>query len=135
MSGHANDLPASIAFKNLPVDSSYQNSYSITGSSWSSGTETLTVTGLTSGSTHIIGPFQVSGGACSTGTGEAYMTSSNSTSGTISYALASNPGSCSGGTVKFPDVRQFDESVFQNDASQSTGNNVNSPGSVTAVAK
>ena len=115
-SGFAYDIPASIAFKNLPIDTSYQNSYSITNSSWSSGTETLTVSGLKSGSSHIMGSFQVTG-ACSSGAGEYYMTSSSSTAGTISYALASNPGSCSGGAVKFPDVRQFDERVYQNDPS------------------
>jgi hypothetical protein len=114
-SGHAYDLPAAVAFKDLPIDTSYQNSYTITGSTWSSGTETLTVSGLPSGSSHIIGPFQISGGNCSTGPGEVYMTSS--TSGTISYALASNPGaSCSGGTMKFPDVREFDERVYQADS-------------------
>ncbi len=135
MTGHANDLPAAIAFANLPIDTAYQNSYTITGSSWAAGTETLTVTGLTSGSSHIIGPFQVSGGACSTGAGEAYMTSSNVTTGTISFALPSNPGSCAGGTFKFPDVRKFDENVYQNDSIQSTGNNVNGPGNLTAVAR
>jgi hypothetical protein len=111
-SGYAYDLPAAVAFKNLPIDTAYQNSYAITSSTWSGGTETLTVSGLPNGSTHILGPFQVSGGNCSTGTGEAYMTSSSAMSGTISYALASNPGSCSGGTMKFPDVRQFDERVY-----------------------
>ena len=111
-SGYAYDLPAAIAFKNLPVDASYQKSYAITGSTWSNGTETLTVSGLPSGSEHIIGPFQVSGGNCGTGTSEAYMTGSSVSSGTISFALASNPGTCSGATVLFPDVRQFDEGVY-----------------------
>ena len=117
--GSASDIPAAVAFKNLPIDTTYQVSYSITGSSWSSGTETLTINGLPAG-LHIQGPFQVSGGACSTGTGEAYITSNNNPSGTpttISYALASNPGSCAGGTFKFPDVRQFDERVYQDDPS------------------
>jgi hypothetical protein len=45
--------------------------------------------------------------------GEFEMTGSTAT--TISYALAVNPGSCAGGTVKFPDVRQFDERVYQAD--------------------
>jgi hypothetical protein len=113
--GYAYDLPAAIAFKSLPIDSTYQNPYTITGSSWAGGTETLTVSGLSSGSSHIIGPFQVLGGNCSTGSGEAYMTSSNSTSGTISYALGSNPGSCTG-AVLFPDVREFDERVYEADS-------------------
>jgi hypothetical protein len=120
LNGYAYDIPASIAFQNLPIDISFQNSYSITASSWSGGTETLTVSGLPTGSTHIIGPFQISGtgsGTCTTGVNnECFMTSSSSTSGTISYALASNPGSLAGGTVKFPDVRQFDERVYQSDS-------------------
>jgi hypothetical protein len=121
VNGTAYDVPASIAFKNLPIDSTYQNLYSITGSSWSNGTETLTVSGLASGSTHIIGGFQITGAAAcnSTAGSEFVMTSSSSTGGTISYTLGSNPGSCTGGTVKFPDVRQFDESVYQNDSGSS----------------
>jgi hypothetical protein len=131
MSGHANDLPAAIAFKTLPVDTAYQNSYAVTGSSWANGTETLTVTGLPSGSSHIIGPFQVSGGACSTGTGEVYMTGSDPSAGTVSYVLASNPGSCAGGTFMFPDVRAFDEVVYQNDPVPIIG----PPASVTVVSQ
>ncbi len=114
VNGHSYDIPAAVAFKDLPIDTSFQISYSITGSSWLSGTETLTVSGLPN-TLHLLGPFQISGGACNTGSGEAYMTGSTST--TISYALASNPGSCSGATFKFPDVRQFDERVYENDSS------------------
>src|SRR5580704_10847185 len=136
VNGTAYDNPASIAFKSLPVDPNYQNSYSITGSSWSDGTETLTVSGLTSGSSHIIGPFQISGtgsGTCTTGpNNECFMTSSNSTSGTISYALASNPGNLAGGTVKFPDVRQFDERVYEADTGGG-GNPPNPPTALTAI--
>lgn len=114
VNGHSYDIPAAVAFRTLPIDTKYQNSYNITASSWANGTETLTVSGLPN-PLHLLGPFQVSGGACSTGTGEAYMTGSSST--TVSYALASNPGSCAGGTVKFPNVRQFDERVYQDDSS------------------
>jgi hypothetical protein len=114
VNGHAYDNPAAVAFRNLPIDTSYQRSYSITGSSWSGGIETLTVSGLPN-VLHLMGPFQISGGACSSGTGEFYMT--NSTSATVSYASASNPGSCSGGTMNWPNVRQFDERVYQSDSS------------------
>jgi hypothetical protein len=41
------------------------------------------------------------------------------TTGTIVYPLVSNPGTCVGGTMLFPDVREFDESVYQNDPSAS----------------
>jgi len=111
VNGTAYDIPASIAFKNLPIDPNYQKSYSITASIWAGGIETLTVSGLPN-TTHLLGPFQLSG-ACSSGTGEFYITVSTST--TISYALASNPGSCAGATFKFPDVRQFDERVYEAD--------------------
>jgi hypothetical protein len=110
--GYAYDIPASLAFQKLPVDPAFQHSYGVTSSSWSNGTETLTVSGLPN-VTHLLGPFQVTGGACSTGAGEAYMTTSSSA--TISYALGSDPGSCAGGTFKFPDVRQFDERVYMAD--------------------
>ena len=64
---------------------------------------------------HLMGGFQIAGApACnSPAGGEFVMTGSNAT--TISYALAANPGSCTGGTVKFPDIRQFDERVYEND--------------------
>jgi|HubBroStandDraft_1064217.scaffolds.fasta_scaffold10796_1 hypothetical protein len=110
--GYAYDIPASVAFQKLPIDATYQISHSITSSSWSGGTEILTISGLPN-IEHLMGPFQISGGACSTGAGEAYMTTSSSA--TISYALASDPGSCAGGTFKFPDVRQFDERVYMAD--------------------
>lgn len=126
VNGHAYDIPAAIAFANLPIDTSFQSSYTITSSSWSSGTETLTISGLPD-ITHLMGPFQISGGACSTGTGEAYITGSTTT--TVSYALTGNPGACAG-TFKFPDVRQFDELVYQSDPASSSGGSV-STGSQT----
>jgi hypothetical protein len=125
--GHGYDIPAKVADDHLPVDTSFQQSYSITGSTWSatcSGTtlgtyacETLTLSGLPT-TTHMMGRFQISGGSCATsGAGtstgaEVVMTASTST--TVSYQLASNPGTCTG-TMLFPDVRQFDERVYQND--------------------
>jgi hypothetical protein len=122
VNGTAYDNPAEVAFLNLPIDANYQSSFTITGSSWSGGTETLTVSGLSGTSTHIMGPFQISGGACSTGSGEVYITTSTST--TIQYALASNPGSCTGGTMLFPDVRQFDERVYGTDTASSAGGSI-----------
>lgn len=120
VNGTSYDIPAMIAFNNLPIDAAYQNSYSVTSSSWSAGIETLTVSGLPT-SSHIIGGFQVTGvSACnSAGGAEFIMTASTST--TVSYALVGNPGSCSGASMKFPNVRQFDESVFMNDPTASGG--------------
>jgi hypothetical protein len=122
VNGYAYDNPASIAWQYLPIDATYQNSYTITGSSWSGGVETLTVSGLPAGSVHIEGPFQPSGlnSACTSGAtfgsnSEIQITGSTST--TVQYALASNPGVSCGGTMKFPDVRQFDERVYMADGS------------------
>jgi len=112
--GHANHIPAYIAWKNLPIDTAYQNSYTITGSSWTGGTETLTVSSLPG--VGVAGEFQISGGACA-GT---YMMK-NSTSTTVSYAAASNPGSCTSGAFLFPDVRAFNEIVYASDSGSSSG--------------
>ena len=136
VSGYAYDNPAAIAFYNLPVDTSYQQSYTIASSSWSnvSGTcspapapcEILTITSAPN-VFHLMGAFQLSGvnSACTTGAffngnnganNEIWMTSSNQPSGTtVTYSLASNPGVSCTGTMKFPDVRQFDERVYQAD--------------------
>jgi hypothetical protein len=115
VNGTAYNIPAAVAWQNLPVDSSYQKSYSITSSSWSGGTETLTVSGLPN-TTHLMGGFQITGvAACNSPAGAEFLMT-GSTSTTIKYAVASNPGSCAGGTFKFPDVRQFDERVYQADS-------------------
>jgi hypothetical protein len=126
INGYAYDIPAATAYKTLPIDSTYQNSYTVTGSSWSGGSETLTVSGLPSSNAHIMGGFQLSGaptaclptgGVSYTGRpdGEVLMTGSSTTS--ISYAVASNPGTSCTGTMKWPDIRQFDERVYENDTS------------------
>jgi hypothetical protein len=124
VNGYANDNAAAIAYKYLPVDATYQTSYTITGSSWLGGLETLTVSGLPAGSVHIEGPFQTSGlnSACTTGAtfgnnSEIMITGSTAT--TVTYTLASNPGVACTGTFKFPDVRQFDERVYQVDTTSS----------------
>ncbi len=122
--GYAYDIPAAVAWKTLPVDTGYQVSYTVSGSSWSGGTETLTVSGFPTAHA-TMGGFQLSGAnaACYPSSGVSYtgrsdneilMTDAASTS--ISYALASNPGISCTSTVKWPDIRQFDERVYQNDA-------------------
>lgn len=110
-SGFAFHAPTYDAWLNLPIDTTCSNcstAFSITGSSWSGGTETLTVSGLNA-SYYYSGGFQISGGTCG-GTAEHLMTSSNTT--TIQYAAASNPGSCTGGSMLYPDVRTFNESIY-----------------------
>jgi hypothetical protein len=125
VNGHAYDIPAAVAWKSLPVDTSYQNSYSITGSTWSGGTESLTVSSLPSNTTHIMGGFRLIGvgSACLPSNGVSYtgrsdgellMTGSNST--TVDYALPLNPGVSCTGTMLFPDVREFDERVYEADS-------------------
>ena len=124
VNGYTYHNPAVIAWSYLPVDTTYQNSYTITASSWSGGTETLTVSSLPA-QNYLLGPFQLSGasGSCvpagtpyltSNPNSEAFITTSTST--TVQYALTSNPGSnaCTG-TMLFPDVRQFDERVYESD--------------------
>jgi len=130
VNGTAYDIPAEVAWKNLPIDSAYQKTYSITSSSWSGGTETLRISGLPN-VTHLMGGFQISGtSGCNSPTGgEFLMTSSNSA--TVSYALASNPGSCAGGSFMFPDVRQFDESVYESDQGGASGGGGGQPPSPT----
>lgn len=126
VNGYAYDIPAQIAWANLPVDLTYQKSFAISSSSWSAGTETLTFTsGALPNTTHLMGAFQLSGvnSACSNGAmfgnnSEILMTGSSST--TVQYALPSNPGVSCTGTMKFPDVRQFDERVYENDPASST---------------
>ncbi len=125
VNGYAYDIPSAVAWKSLPIDASYQHSYTISASSWSGGTEQLTVTGLPSGSVNIIGGFQLSGvnAACIPTSGVSYTSRpdseilmTGSTVTTVSYSLpsaSSNPG-CTG-TMKFPDVRQFDERVYMAD--------------------
>jgi hypothetical protein len=122
VNGYAYDIPAKIAWLNLPVDSTYQNSYAISSSSWASGTETLTfATGvLPSSKENLMGAFQLRGvntactmGATINAANEILMTGSSTT--TVQYALAANPGVSCTGTMKFPDVRQFDERVYQAD--------------------
>ena len=124
---YANDIPAAVAWKSLPIDTTFQASYAVSSSSWSSGTETLIVT--TMPITYPIGGFQLTGAqtACSPTSGVSYTGRSDgeimitgSTTTTISYALASNPGTSCTGTVKWPDVRQFDERVYQSDSSSGT---------------
>ena len=124
--GYGYAIPTQFAYQNLPIDTTYQNSYTVSASSWSGGTETLSISGLPSSNAYTMGGFQLNGasGSCVPSSGVSYtgrsdneilMTGSSST--TVSYALASNPGSnlCTG-TMKFPDIRQFDERVYQLDS-------------------
>lgn len=121
--GHANDIPAAIAWKYLPIDTAFQSSCAITSTSWSAGVETLNYSSSCTGSFSAKGPFQVSGAnfTCPTfgQAQECQMTASTTTS--VSFALASDPGTCSSscGNFLYPDVRTFTETVYQNDPAPS----------------
>jgi hypothetical protein len=127
VAGHANDIPASIAYYYLPIDPTYQSSYTITSSSWSGGTETINISPAFPSVTHIMGGFQLTGSpaACNPSGGELFITNSSTTS--VSYTLALNPGVACGGTMKFPDVRQFDERVYESDSGGGSGTQVVQP--------
>lgn len=136
-SGHAYDIPAALAWKYLPIDTTYQESCPITSESWSSGTETINFSSScasTNGKTPK-GPFQVSGAnfTCPTlgQAQECQMTGSTSTS--VSFALASNPGSCSGscGNFLYPDVRTFNENVYSTDSGGTKGATLAPPTNVS----
>ena len=136
INGRVYNNPAHLAWKHLPIDTSFQHSYSITGSSWSGGIETLTVSGLPGNLNDILGPLQISGGACATsGAGTAIgaeVTMTGSTTATVSYSLASNPGTCTG-TMLWPDVRKFDERVYEDDSSENGQSGPASPTGLTAT--
>ena len=169
VAGYAYDVPAAVAFKNLPIDTTLQGSFSIVGSSWSAtscASQVTTIPGpceiLTinlssgSGTYHVVGPFQLSGvnSACRPGSGLSYTGRSDgellilgntTVSGsqiTIVYALGSgspdngSSNQCTG-TFLWPDVRQFDEAVYQMDsgtssAASSMGGNMSVGASMTS---
>jgi len=132
---HATEIPAVLAWETLPIDTAYQVPFSVTLSQWSGGIETLSGISF-SAADHLMGGFTFtsSNSACfpagMASGGELLMTSSSSTS--VSYALATNPGSCTG-TVKWPDVRQFDERVYGS-ASVVSGS-VSPPTGLTALVE
>jgi hypothetical protein len=128
---HAYDIPAAVAWKTLPVDTNYQVSYGITTSSYSNGIETL---GLSSPfPVTPMGGFQITGaGACNSPAGGEFLMTSSSTT-TVSYALAADPGSCAGGTVKWPDIRQFDQRVYGSNSGG--GTSPSAPKGLAAVVR
>jgi hypothetical protein len=152
VNGHAYDVPAAIADINLPVDTSLQNSFTITSSSWSSSTTTCSLNGapttlatapceiltvsmatINNGSAgHIMGRFTPPAwnAACTPAglvNGEIYIV--NSTTTQIAYALSSNPLTTCTGVMKFPNIRQFDENIYQADS----GPNPLNPGPSPAI--
>lgn len=128
VNGHAYDIPAAVAYRTLPPDPAFQSTFTMTGSSWSGGIETLTgvspafPASNTPGwaGEHEQGPFTLTGvsSACLGGATELVLT--GATTNSFSYALAVNPGVSCVGTIKFPNIRQFDERVYQLDSGGGT---------------
>lgn len=137
--GHAADIPAAVAYNNLPIDPAYQQSFTVTGSNWIGGIETLTVSGFTGAQ----GGFQLTGansacvptsGVSYTGhSGEILMTAASTTS--ISYVLPANPSVQCTGTAKWPDIRQFDERVYGSNSGGAGGGggSISPPTNLSAV--
>jgi hypothetical protein len=121
--GYANMNPAGLVWTNSPVDTSYQQTYTVTGATCSSGTATVTISGTfneVDGGTILPpeGEFTVSGITPSGHNGTYLM--SNSTTSTVSYAVSSCPSTYStGGTVKYPNIRLFNEANYSSQTSTS----------------
>lgn len=157
VNGHSYDNAAAIAYEYLPIDTSLQNSFTISASQWSNSSSTCAIvsggpstatapceilsvnmSSINNGSAqHIMGGFQLSGvnSACIPPglppNNEILMTASNTTQ--IAYSLPTNPGVSCTGTLKFPDIRQFDERVYQDDPGGDPS--VNPPTGLTAVVQ
>jgi len=119
------DNAAGVAWTKLPIDSTYQTTYSVTASSWSAGTETLTVS--INATYYPIGEFQIKGTpACN---GAFLITASSATQ--VQYALASDPGTnaCNGtNNLAYPDVRTFNEDVYSLDSTAQADTPTFNPG-------
>lgn len=101
--GYSYSIPAQLCFINTPIDSAYQQTFVVSGASWSSGTATLTIgtNALAAYNTIVVSGINPSG---YNGTYEV----TGQTSTTISYAVSSNPGSySSGGTLTYPNILLF----------------------------
>jgi hypothetical protein len=119
--GHANWSPAALVWMNAPVDPNYQVSYTITGASWSSGTETLTFAANTWSASNSCSPInapiclpageiRISNANPSALNGTYQVTAS--TANTVSFALASGPGSFTSGTMLYPNIRLFTATAY-----------------------
>ncbi|MGH9432619.1 MAG: hypothetical protein ACRD3T_13840, partial [Terriglobia bacterium] len=101
--GYSYSIPVQLCQANTPIDSAYQQTFTVTGASWSSGTVTLTI------GTNTLAPYTtvaVAGVSPSGYNGTFEVTAETGT--TISYALTNNPGTyTSGGTVNYPNILLF----------------------------
>ena len=101
--GHSYSIPAQLCYLNTHVDPAYQQTFTVTGATWSSGTATLTIG---TNSIPVYSTIQVSGINPSGYNGTWQVTAQTST--TIKYAIVSNPGTYnSGGTLTYPNILLF----------------------------
>jgi hypothetical protein len=136
LTGHAYPIPAEIAYNDLPIDTSYEKTVSVSAASWSAGVATITLSSVpplaNQGEYHYLaGRFVLSGVSPSGYNGTYNVSSSNcSATCTVTYALTSNPGTySSGGSFVFPTIPQFNETVYQSDSgTPQAGTPVPTPG-------
>lgn len=105
--GHANDIPAQIAYASMPVDPAYQVSYAISSYSWAGGVETVNL-GSSPSANGITGRFQISGGNCA---GVYTISNSGAPTTFVQFLAPVNPG-CSGGSFLYPYVLQWSANAF-----------------------
>lgn len=107
--GHANMIPAQLAFLNNPIDSNYSTTSTVTNATCSGSVATLTIgsnaANIDPGSLIIVSGINPSGYNVAQTTGTQV---SATTGTTVSYAVASCPGSfVSGGSAISPAVLLF----------------------------
>ena len=99
--GYAVDMPAMVAWKNLPYDTNYGTTKTINSASYNSGTKTETVGISVAWIAEPKGMFNLTSSGCD---GTYQATASTTTS--LSFASASDPGCSGSGTLKGPMIRK-----------------------------
>jgi hypothetical protein len=102
--GHSYSIPPQLCYQSTPIDPAYQQTYKVSGASWSSGTATLT----TSANTVTVDDTIVVSGISPSGYNGTWQVSA-STSTTVRFLMPTNPGNyvSGGGTVAWPNILLF----------------------------
>ncbi|MBU6232432.1 peptidoglycan-binding protein, partial [Patescibacteria group bacterium] len=102
---HSYEIPSQLCYEHSPIDPSYQRSFTVTGASFYSPTDTVTLT-IGANSFKVADTITVSGMVPSAYNGIFQVTAV--TASTISYVPTGNPGAySSGGMVTWPNIRDF----------------------------
>jgi hypothetical protein len=104
--GYSYSIPAQLCYTNTSIDPAYQQTFAVTGATWTNGSPPKAT--LTIGTNSLATPqtIAVSGISPSGYNGIYQITASTST--TVTYTLQTNPGTYSaGGTVTWPNIRLF----------------------------